>query len=93
MSRDKRLDAFNADNKQHLFKEFLWTRLHEAELDLLKDLKSRLKENDVILAKNTRATNAPNDFLLMKEIRYKRSDDDVLFEGYPIEVVNSEDLP
>ena len=93
MSRDKKLDAFHADNKAHLFKEFLWTILHEAELDLLKDLKSRLKEQDVILAKDTRATNAPNDFLSPKEIRYKTSDDDVLFEGYSCIVVNSEDLP
>lgn len=92
MSRDRRLDAFNAKNKQHLFKEFLWKIIHEAEMEVLKDTKARVKEQDITLAKDARAVNLPNDFLIPDIIRYKDSSSDALAEGIVVRIVPQEDL-
>jgi len=92
MSRDPRLDAFNAKNKQHLFKEFLWKIQHEAEMEVLKDTKARVKEQDISLAKDARAVNLPNDLLILTNVRYKDSGSDALAEGLPVKIIPEEDL-
>jgi len=93
MSTDPRLDAFLAENREKLFKEFLWRLIHEAEMDTLKDLKCRIKEQDITLVQNTRAINLPNDYLLLDSARYKTSSDDVLLEGLNVEIVDQSELP
>lgn len=92
MSRDPRLDAFNAKNKSLLFKEFLWKIIHEAEMDVLKDTLARVKEQDITLDKNARAVNLPNDFLIPVSVRYKDSSSDVLAEGLQVTIVPEENL-
>jgi len=92
MSRDPRLDAFNAKNKQHLFKEFLWKLMHEAEMDVLKDTLARVKEQDITLAKDARAVNLPNDLIILTNVRYKDSSSDALAEGLPVKIVPEENL-
>lgn len=92
MSRDPRLDAFRAENKEHLFKEYLWKILHEAELIVSKDLKIPVAEQDITLSSATRAVNLPDDFLSMVEARYKISTADALLEGNIIDIVASSDL-
>jgi len=92
MSRDPRLDAFNAKNKQHLFKEFLWKIIHEAEMEVLKDTMARVEEQDITLAKDARAVNLPNDFLIPNTIRYKDTSSDALAEGLNVKIVPEEDL-
>jgi len=92
MSRDPRLDAFNAKNKQHLFKEYLWKIIHEAEMEVLKDTLARVKEQDINLAKDARAVNLPNDLLILDNVRYKDTSSDPLAEGLPVKIVPQEDL-
>lgn len=92
MSRDPRLDAFNAKNKEYLFKEYLWKILHEAEMGVLKDTLARVKEQDITLAKDARAVSLPNDLVILANVRYKDSSSDALAEGLPVKIVPEEDL-
>jgi len=92
MARDRRLDAFRAENLEHLFDEFLWTVIHDAELELVRDLQSLVKEQDVTLASGARAINAPNDLLILTDIRYKDTNADALLEGNKVTIVNQDDL-
>lgn len=92
MSRDRRLDAFNAKNKQHLFKEYLWKVLHEAEMEALKDTEARVKEQDITLAADARAISAPNDMMILCDIRYKDSASDALAEGFKVKIVDQKEL-
>ena len=93
MSRDPRLDAFNAKNKQHLFREFLWALMDEAHEDVMKDLKTPTTENDITLSKDTRAINLPDDYIqMLQRPRYKDSLSDPLAEGFETHIVNVHDL-
>ena len=92
LSRDKRLDAFNKENLEHLFPEFLWSLIEAAEKEVLVDTRARLKEQQLTLAKDTRAVNAPDDMIVIHDLRYRTSSDDALVEGIPIEIVPETDL-
>lgn len=92
MSRDARLNAFNAKHKHKIFKEFLWDILDRAQLAVSRDLKTPIKEQDISVAADDRAVNLPDDFLIGKSFRYKDSNSDAEAEGFPITIVDEMDL-
>jgi hypothetical protein len=92
MSREAKLNAFNAKHAHKLFKEFLWEILDEAQLEVCIDLKTPIEEQSISISADDRAVNLPDDFLIGKSFRYKDSSSDAEAEGFPITIVDEMDL-
>ncbi len=92
MSKDPRLDAFEANDSWKFRDEYLRAIAREAERQVAVDTKVRIQEREYQTVVGERAINLDDDFLVPVSIRWKEDTDDPKLEGWPVTIVSDREL-